>query len=201
MDFEPSAPNDIPYLTGTEQTLVKIIVAGAFGVGKTTLVAAVSETKPLHTEEVMTAAGELVDDLHGLAAKSTTTVAIDFGRRTLPGELVLYLFGAPGQRRFLRMWQDITRGALGALVLVDDRRLDASFEVLDMIEDSGMAYAVAVNRFPDAAGHSPDVLRDHLALPTHTPLVTLDARDATSVIDALITLVSHLLAHHALDTP
>ncbi|WKX74450.1 ATP/GTP-binding protein [Streptomyces sp. XD-27] len=178
---------------------MKIVIAGAFGVGKTTLVQTVSETRPLHTEEVMTRAGELVDDLHGIRDKTGTTVALDFGRRTLPGDLVLYLFGAPGQRRFLRLWQEIAHGALGVLVLVDTRRLDASFEVLDLIEEAGTPYAVAVNTFPDSPAHSLDVIRDHLDLAPHTPLVGCDARDADSAVDALIALVSYLIAHTTLD--
>lgn len=196
-----SAPSDnAMYLASTDQTLVKILVAGAFGVGKTTMIDALSETVPLHTEETMTQAGALVDDLAGVGTKDTTTVAIDFGRRTLPGDLVLYLFGTPGQRRFKPLWEDISRGALGALVLVDTRRLGDSFEVIDMIEERGLRYAIAVNVFPDAPAHPTAVLREHLDLSPHTPLVTCDARDATSSIDALIALVSHLIAHSALDT-
>ncbi|MCM2413311.1 MULTISPECIES: ATP/GTP-binding protein [unclassified Streptomyces] len=197
MDSAPSA--NPRYLANADQTLVKLLVAGPLGVGKTTMIDALSETVPLHTEETMTQAGTMVDSLAGVPHKSTTTVAIDFGRRTLPGDLVLYLFGTPGQQRFKPLWEDISRGALGALVLVDTRRLDDSFEVIDMIEEQGLRYAIAVNVFEDTPGHSVEVLREHLDLDEQTPLVLCDARDATSSIDALIALVSHLIAHSALD--
>ncbi|WP_406303700.1 ATP/GTP-binding protein [Streptomyces sp. NBC_00885] len=197
MDSAPSV--NATYLASAEQTLVKILVAGPLGVGKTTMIDALSETVPLHTEETMTQASTSVDDLAGARNKTTTTVAIDFGRRTLPGDLVLYLFGTPGQRRFRPLWEDIAHGALGALVLIDTRRLDASFEVIDMIEERGLPYAVAVNAFDDAPAHAHAVLREHLDLAPETPLVTCDARDRVSSIDALIALVSHLVAHSALD--
>jgi signal recognition particle receptor subunit beta len=195
-----SAPSDSGmYLPTADQVLVKLVIAGPFGVGKTTFIRALSETKSLHTEELLTEAGTLVDDLAGVRDKTTTTVAIDFGRRTLPGDLVLYLFGAPGQKRFMPLWEDIARGALGVLVLADTRRLADSFEVIDMIEEQGVPYAVAVNLFPDAPSHSLDVLRDHLDLHEDTPMVTCDARDATSAVDALIALVSYLIARPALE--
>ncbi|MFI8852557.1 ATP/GTP-binding protein [Streptomyces sp. 891-h] len=181
------------YLDDKPQTLVKLLVAGPFGVGKTTFIRSLSETKPLHTEEVMTRTGALVDDLAGVRDKTTTTVAIDFGRLTLPGDLVLYMFGTPGQRRFRPLWQDIARGALGALVLADTRRLADSFEVMDMIEEAGLRYAVAVNSFPDSPQHHPDTLRDHLDLAPDTPLVVCDARDRDQSADALIALVGHVL--------
>ncbi|MDJ1134110.1 GTP-binding protein [Streptomyces iconiensis] len=181
------------YLGENAQTLVKLLVAGPFGVGKTTFIRSLSETAPLHTEEVMTRSGALVDDLAGVRDKSTTTVAIDFGRLTLPGDLVLYMFGTPGQRRFRPLWQDIARGALGALVLADTRRLADSFEVMDMIEEAGLRYAVAVNSFPDSPAHHPDTLRDHLDLHPETPLVLCDARNRDQAADALIALVGHVL--------
>ncbi|MCB5906813.1 GTP-binding protein [Streptomyces pinistramenti] len=183
------------YLSGADQTLVKLLVAGPFGVGKTTLIRALSETPPLHTEEVMTQSGAFVDDLAGVREKTTTTVAIDFGRLTLPGDLVLYLFGTPGQKRFRPLWQDIARGALGALVLADTRRLADSFEVMDIIEEAGLRYAVAVNTFPDAPQHTIHSLRDALDLHPDTPLVMCDARDRDQSVDALISLVGHVLAH------
>lgn len=193
LSSRPSDPGG--YLERDRQTLVKLLIAGPFGVGKTTFIRALSETAPLHTEEVMTRSGALVDDLEGVREKTTTTVAIDFGRRTLPGDLVLYLFGTPGQRRFAPLWRDIARGALGALVLVDTRRLEDSFEVMDLVEESGLRYAVAVNTFPDAPPHSPRTLRDHLDLHPRTPLLRCDARDRDQAADALIALVGHVLAH------
>ncbi|MFH8679698.1 ATP/GTP-binding protein [Streptomyces lydicus] len=183
------------YLPGADQTLVKLLVAGPFGVGKTTLIRALSETPPLHTEEVMTQSGAFVDDLAGVREKTTTTVAIDFGRLTLPGDLVLYLFGTPGQKRFRPLWQDIARGALGALVLADTRRLADSFEVMDIIEEAGLRYAVAVNTFPDAPHYDAEKLREALDLHPETPLVLCDARDRDQSVDALIALVGHVLAH------
>ncbi|MGW8554164.1 GTP-binding protein [Streptomyces tubercidicus] len=189
------------YLSGEDQTLVKLLIAGPFGVGKTTLIRALSETPPLHTEEVMTQTGASVDDLAGVREKTTTTVAIDFGRLTLPGDLALYLFGTPGQKRFRPLWQDIARGALGALVLADTRRLADSFEVMDIVEEAGLRYAVAVNTFPDAPQYSPEKLREALDLHPETPLVMCDARDREQSVDALIALVGHVLAHTPEENP
>ncbi|MGW3007679.1 GTP-binding protein [Streptomyces sp. NPDC001219] len=189
------------YLSGENQTLVKLLVAGPFGVGKTTLIRALSETPPLHTEEVMTQTGAAVDDLAGVRDKTTTTVAIDFGRLTLPGDLALYLFGTPGQKRFRPLWQDIARGALGALVLADTRRLADSFEVMDIVEEAGLRYAVAVNTFPDAPQYSVEKLREALDLHPETPLVMCDARDREQSVDALIALVGHVLAHTPEENP
>ncbi|MEU8682411.1 ATP/GTP-binding protein [Streptomyces sp. NPDC048611] len=189
------------YLSGENQTLVKLLVAGPFGVGKTTLIRALSETPPLHTEEVMTQTGAAVDDLAGVRDKTTTTVAIDFGRLTLPGDLALYLFGTPGQKRFRPLWQDIARGALGALVLADTRRLADSFEVMDIVEEAGLRYAVAVNTFPDAPEYSVEKLREALDLHPETPLVLCDARDREQSVDALIALVGHVLAHTPEENP
>ncbi|MEW9518611.1 GTP-binding protein [Streptomyces tubercidicus] len=189
------------YLSGEDQTLVKLLIAGPFGVGKTTLIRALSETPPLHTEEVMTQTGASVDDLAGVREKTTTTVAIDFGRLTLPGDLALYLFGTPGQKRFRPLWQDIARGALGALVLADTRRLADSFEVMDIVEEAGLRYAVAVNTFPDAPQYSAEKLREALDLHPETPLVLCDARDREQSVDALIALVGHVLAHTPEENP
>ncbi|GAA2597702.1 ATP/GTP-binding protein [Streptomyces tubercidicus] len=189
------------YLSGEDQTLVKLLIAGPFGVGKTTLIRALSETPPLHTEEVMTQTGASVDDLAGVREKTTTTVAIDFGRLTLPGDLALYLFGTPGQKRFRPLWEDIARGALGALVLADTRRLADSFEVMDIVEEAGLRYAVAVNTFPDAPEYSPEKLREALDLHPETPLVMCDARDREQSVDALIALVGHVLAHTPEENP
>ncbi|MDQ0578946.1 GTP-binding protein [Streptomyces rishiriensis] len=198
-----SAPSDTAPSAGapgavhrpdTARDLVKILVAGPFGVGKTTLIDSVSEIRPLHTEEHLSEASAEVDDLAGVRDKSTTTVAIDFGRISLPGDVVLYLFGTPGQERFRALWDDIAYGALGALVLVDSRRLDASFDVLGLVEESGLPYAVAFNAFPDAPRHhGAERLRQALDLEPGTPMVTCDARDPGSSIDALLALVDHLI--------
>jgi signal recognition particle receptor subunit beta len=184
-------------LPDTARDLVKILVAGPFGVGKTTLIDSVSEIRPLHTEEHLSEASAQVDDLAGVRDKVTTTVAIDFGRISLPGGIVLYLFGTPGQERFRSLWDDVAYGALGALVLVDTRRIDASFGVLGLVEETGLPYAVAFNVFPDAPRHYTDrQLRAALDLEPTTPTVTCDAREADSSIDALLALVQHLIDRH-----
>ena len=184
------------YLPSTVRKPVKILVVGAFGVGKTTLIGSVSEIVPLRTEEAMTAVSAGVDDLAGLAGKTTTTVAMDFGRITIGREVVLYLFGAPGQRRFWGLWDGLADGAVGALVLVDTRRLENSFEVLDQLEvyKQGLPFAVVVNRFPDTLHHGRDELRLALDLLPETPIVHCDARDRRSSLDALITLTEHSLS-------
>ncbi|GAA0901269.1 MULTISPECIES: GTP-binding protein [Streptomyces] len=180
------------YLPHTVQQPVKILIVGAFGVGKTTLVGSVSEIRPLRTEETMTEAGAGVDSLAGLPEKRTTTVAMDFGRITLNERLVLYLFGAPGQRRFWNLWEGLAEGAVGVLVLVDTRRLEDSFEVLDQLELRGdTPFIVAVNRFPDTQHYSEQELRQAMDLLPETPIVECDARDRTEAMDALIALVQH----------
>ncbi|WP_330346068.1 ATP/GTP-binding protein [Streptomyces longwoodensis] len=190
-----ASPADGIHLPDTARDLVKILVAGPFGVGKTTLIDSVSEIRPLHTEEHLSEASAGVDDLAGVRDKTTTTVAIDFGRVSLAGGVVLYLFGTPGQERFRSLWDDIAYGALGALVLVDSRRIDASFDVLALVEESGLPYAVAFNAFPDAPRHYGEAqLRRALDLEPGTPMVTCDARDANSSVDALLALVDHLIA-------
>ncbi|MFF2374814.1 ATP/GTP-binding protein [Streptomyces xiamenensis] len=170
-------------------------MAGGFGTGKTTFIGSVSEVPVVGTESEMTRDSVPVDDASATPDKTSTTVLMDFGRRTLPPDdtIVLYLFGTPGQSRFLSQWQDIARGAIGALVLVDPRRLDASFEALDLVERSGMPYAVAANVFPGAEDVPEPTLRRHLDLAAHTPLVSCRATDADSSLGALIVLAEHAL--------
>jgi uncharacterized protein len=188
------------HLRDTVRTAVKLLLVGPFAVGKTTFVSTMSEIRPLRTEERMTRVGALVDDLTGAQDKTTTTVAMDFGRLTLSDHLVLYLFGTPGQRRFTRLWQDLARGALGALVLVDTDRLERAFDVMDLVEEQGLPYAVAINHFDGAALFPEDEVREALDLLPTTPLVTCDARDDVSSTHALITLVDHLITLDALST-
>jgi len=190
--FSASSQGGI-HLPDNARELVKILVAGPFGVGKTTLIDAVSEIRPLHTEEHLSEASASVDDLAGVRDKTTTTVAIDFGRISLAEGIVLYLFGTPGQERFRSLWADIAYGALGALVLVDTRRIDESFDVLGLVEETGLPYAVAFNTFPDSRPYTEEQLRRSLDLEPWTPMVTCDARDTNSSIDALLALVQHLI--------
>jgi len=177
-----------------ERTSVKVVVAGGFGAGKTTLVGSVSEIEPLTTEEVLTEAGIGVDDLVGLESKTRTTVALDFGRITINDEVVLYLFGTPGQDRFWFMWDELAQGAVGAVVLVDTRRLDASFAAIDYFERRGISFIIAVNMFFGREQYSEEEIRGALHLTADAPMLWCDARDRQSVKNILLGLVRHSLA-------
>ncbi|MFE0646389.1 ATP/GTP-binding protein [Streptomyces sp. NPDC058877] len=171
---------------------VKVVVVGGFGVGKTTLVGAVSEIPPLTTEETMTQAGVGIDHNPGARGKNSTTVAMDFGRISINRELILYLFGTPGQERFWFLWNGIFEGALGAVVLVDTRRIEVCFEVITRLEDRRVPFVVAVNAFPEAPQYPVADLRTALALSESVPIVTCDARDRASCRDALLALMGYL---------
>ncbi|MET9933332.1 MULTISPECIES: ATP/GTP-binding protein [unclassified Streptomyces] len=176
-----------------EPVTLKILVAGGFGVGKTTLVGAVSEIRPLRTEEMLSEAGRPVDDLHGVESKTTTTVAMDFGRITLREDLVLYLFGTPGQDRFWFLWDELAQGALGAIVLADTRRLEDSFAAIDYFERRGIPFTVAVNCFEGAQRFLAESVRGALDLDPEVELVMCDARDRESVKNVLVAVVEHAL--------
>ncbi|MFF7392778.1 ATP/GTP-binding protein [Streptomyces scabiei] len=178
-----------------EPVTLKILVAGGFGVGKTTCVGAVSEIKPLRTEEVLTEAGRPVDDTSGVENKTTTTVAMDFGRITLREDLVLYLFGTPGQDRFWFLWDELASGALGAVVLVDTRRLEDCFAAVDYFERRSIPFVIGVNCFDDAARYPAETVRQALDLDPDVPVVLCDARQRDSVKDVLVAVVRHAMAH------
>ncbi|SKA03224.1 hypothetical protein SAMN02745673_02237 [Marinactinospora thermotolerans DSM 45154] len=171
---------------------IKILIAGGFGAGKTTMVGSVSEIAPLSTEELMTEASLGVDDLSGVEEKSTTTVALDFGRITINDGLVLYLFGTPGQQRFWFMWDELALGSLGAVVLADTRRLETCFPSVDFFERRAIPFVVAVNCFEGAHRYDPEEVREALSISPHTPIVLCDARSRESSKEVLSTLVNHV---------
>jgi hypothetical protein len=185
-----------PSESSTEGPLAafKILIAGGFGAGKTTLVSAISEVRPLRTEEALTSVSVKHDDLQGVENKTTTTVAMDFGRITLGGRRVLYLFGTPGQERFWFMWDDLSYGALGAVVLADTRRLADCFASVDYFEKRRLPFVVAINCFEGAHLYDPAEVRAALDLGPQVPVVLCDARQTESVKNVLITLVEHVLA-------
>ena len=180
-----------------DATAVKLLVAGGFGVGKTTMVGSVSEIPPLRTEEMLTELSRGVDDVRGIERKTTTTVALDFGRITINPQLILYLFGTPGQDRFWFMWDELSRGALGAVVLADTRRLESCFPSIDYFERRGVPFVVGVNCFENAERYDPEEVREALDIAPGVPVLLCDVRRRESSKQLLITLAEHVIASTA----
>ena len=190
MDFKGFDHPGRPAAGGTRS--VKVMIAGGFGTGKTTMVRSVSDIKPLTTEETLTQASADVDHLIGVADKTATTVSLDFGKIGLNDSLMLYLFGTPGQERFWFLWNGLFKGALGAVVLVDTRRLASSFRAIEEMERQDVPFVVALNVFPDSKDYPVEEIRDALDIPEHIPVVACDARDRASSRDVLVALIRHL---------